>query len=463
MDKMEKIISLCKRRGLIFPSSEIYGGVEALFDYGPLGSLLKENIKREWLKTFVYQREDIVLIDGTVLMHPKVWEASGHLKHFTDPLIECKECHFRYRADYIMGGRYKGEGKAKEKNQCPNCASKNWTEPKKFNLMFKTFLGPVEDEVHQTYLRPETAQSMFTNFKLVQESMRLKIPFGIAQIGRSFRNEITTGNFTFRTREFDIAEIEYLVEPGEDDKWFKTWLKDWENFFLNLGIKKENLRRYEHPKEALAHYSKRTVDIEYKFPFGWQELAGVANRTDFDLREHSKFSGQDLKYFDEEKKKKYFPYVIEPTLGIERVLLAVLIDAFKEIKGGRTKTTEATKEVEILLKLDKKVAPIKVAVLPLIKNKPKIVKKAKEVFQLLLAHFLVQYDEIGSIGRRYRRQDEIGTPFAITIDFETLEDNTVTIRDRDTMKQERIKIENLKDKINQLFSSEARKQAPLIK
>ena len=452
MDLMEKIISLCKRRGFIFPSSEIYGGVEALFDYGPLGTLLKENIKGKWLKKFVYQKENVVLIDGTVLMHPKVWEASGHLKHFSDPLIECKKCHFRYRADYIIGGRYKGQGKATKENQCPNCGSENWTEPRQFNLMFKTFLGPVEDKTHQTYLRPETAQSMFTNFKLVQESMRLKVPFGIAQIGRSFRNEITTGNFTFRTREFDIAEIEYFVKPGEDEKWFNVWLEDWENFFLNLGIKKENLRRYEHPKESLAHYSKRTVDIEYKFPFGWSELAGVANRTDFDLAQHSKYSGQDLRYFDDEKNEKYFPYVIEPTLGIERLLLAILIDAFQEVKGGRTKTTKATKEVEILLKLDKKIAPIKAAVLPLVRNKPELVKKAKEVLKSLLPYFSVQYDELGSIGRRYRRQDEISTPYAITIDFKTLEDNTVTIRNRDTMQQERVKIENLKTKINQLLN-----------
>ena len=449
---MEKVISLCKRRAFIFPSSEIYGGVEALFDYGPLGALLKENIKKEWLETFVFKKEDVVLIDGTVLMHPKVWEASGHLKHFTDPLIECKECHSRYRADYIMEGRYEGQGKAKEENQCPNCGSKNWTEPRQFNLMFKTFLGPVEDKTHQTYLRPETAQSMFTDFKQVQEAMRLKIPFGIAQIGRSFRNEITTGNFTFRTREFDIAEIEYFVKPGEDERWFKIWLEDWEKFFLELGIKRENLRRYEHPKKSLAHYSKRTVDIEYKFPFGWSELAGIANRTDFDLKQHSKFSGQDLRYFDEDARKRYFPYVIEPTVGIGRLLLAILIDSFKEVKGGRTKTTKATKEKETLLAFNKKIAPIKVAVLPLIKNKPEIVKKAKEAFGLLKSHFICQYDEIGSIGRRYRRQDEIGTPYAATVDFQTLEDDTVTIRDRDTMEQERVKIEKLKDKITKLLS-----------
>ncbi len=440
---MEKIVSLCKRRGFIFQSSAIYGGVEALWDYGPLGSFLKNNIKSYWLKKFVQEQENIVLIDGTILMHPKVWKASGHIENFTDPLVECKNCHSRFRADHMLDGRFVGQGKAKEKNQCPQCGEKEFTEPKQFNLMFKTFLGPVEDEAHITYLRPETAQSMFTNFKLVQESMRFKLPFGVAQIGRSFRNEITTGNFTFRSREFDIAEIEYFVEPGKDEATFDFWLNKWEEFFLSLGLKKENLRRYEHPKESLAHYSKRTVDIEYKFPFGWSELAGVANRTDFDLSQHSKFSGQDLAYFDDEKKKNYFPYVIEPTMGIERTVLAILCDAYQEIKGGRTKTTEAKKEAEIMLKLDKKIAPIKVAVLPLVRNKPNLVKKAKEVYQILKPHFICCYDESGSIGRRYRRLDEIGVPFALTIDFETLEKDDLTLRDRDTMAQERVKIEDL--------------------
>jgi glycyl-tRNA synthetase len=312
-----------------------------------------------------------------------------------------------------------------------------------FNLLFKTFLGPVENKTNLTYLRPETAQSMFTNFQNVSNSARLKIPFGIAQIGRSFRNEITLGDFIFRSREFDIAEIEYFVEPGQDEKLFEVWLGKWEKFFLDLGLQKKNLRRFEHPKENLAHYSKRTVDIEYKFPFGWSELAGVANRTDYDLKKHSQFSGQDLRYYDEEKKKKYFPYVIEPTMGLERAILAILCDAYQEVKGGRTKTTKPSKEVEILLKLDKKIAPIKVAVLPLVRNKPELVKKAKEVYQMLKPHFTCQYDELGSIGRRYRRQDEIATIFCLTCDFQTLEDDTLTIRNRDTMKQERIKISDL--------------------
>ncbi|MBI4101742.1 MAG: glycine--tRNA ligase, partial [Candidatus Nealsonbacteria bacterium] len=312
-----------------------------------------------------------------------------------------------------------------------------------FNLMFKTFLGPVEEESNVAYLRPETAQAMFTNFKLVQEAMRLKIPFGIAQIGHCFRNEITTGNFTFRSREFDIAEIEYFVKPGEDEKIFEQWLGDWENFFLNLGLKKENLRRYEHKKESLAHYSKRTVDLEYRFPWGWAELAGVANRTDFDLSQHAKFSGKDLGYFDEEAKKSYVPYVIEPTLGVERLALALIVDAYEEIKGGRTETTKAVKEEEVVLRLDKKIAPVTVAVLPLVKNKPNLTDKAKEVYKLLKADFNCRYDEVGSIGRRYRRQDEIGTPWCVTVDFGTLEDDDVTLRDRDSMAQERVAVKNL--------------------
>lgn len=426
--------------------------MEALWDYGPLGILLKNNIREEWLKRFVQKKDEVVLIDGTVLMHPKIWEASGHLKNFSDSLVECKNCHARFRADHMESGNFIGQGEAKTENQCPQCGKKEFTSPKQFNLMFKTFLGPVEDASHVTYLRPETAQSMFTNFKLVQEAMRLKIPFGIAQVGRSFRNEITTGNFTFRTREFDLAEIEYFVKPGTDEKIFEEWVDDWEKFFIDLGLKKENLKRYEHKKESLAHYSKRTIDIEYKFPWGFAELAGIANRTDFDLSQHSKFSGQDLTYFDEETGKRYVPYVIEPTLGIERLLLALLIEGYEEVKGGRSETTKAVKEAEAVLKLNKKIAPIKAAILPLVKNKPELIKKAKEVFEMLKPHFMCQYDEVDSIGRRYRRQDEIGTPFAITIDFETLEKDDVTVRDRDTMKQERVKIKDLtgilKEKLN---------------
>jgi glycyl-tRNA synthetase len=441
--KLEKIVSLAKRRGFIFQSSEIYGGVEGLWDLGPLGILMKNNIKNLWIKKFVMEKENIFLIEGTCLMHPKVWEASGHLEHFSDLLVECKNCHARYRADHLEEGKFIGKGKAKEKNQCPNCGGKSFTEPRKFNLMFKTFLGPVEDKAHQTYLRPETAQSMFTNFKNVLNSMRAKIPFGIAQIGKSFRNEITLGDFIFRSREFEIAEIEYFVKPEEEDKYFEFWVNEWENFFLSLGIKKENLRRIEHPKERLAHYSKRTIDIEYKFPFGWAELAGIANRGDYDLKRHSQFSGEDLSYFDQKEKRRYFPSVIEPTLGLERLILAILLDAYEEIPGGRTKTTKPTKEVEVLLKLDKKVAPIKIAVLPLVKNEPKIVEKARKVYEILKPHFFCLYDEVDSIGRRYRRMDEIGVVYCLTIDFESLEKDDLTVRDRDTMEQERVSISNL--------------------
>ncbi len=449
---MDKIVSFAKRRGFIFQSSEIYGGVEAIWDYGPLGSLLKNNIKRLWIKKFIQERDDIVLIDSSVILHPKVWEASGHIENFTDPLIECKSCHSRFRADYMAEGAFLGQGKAKEKNQCPLCGGKEFTPPRQFNLMFKTFLGPVEDESHLTFLRPETAQSMFLDFNLVLQTLRLKIPFGIGQIGKAFRNEITTGNFIFRSREFEIGEIEYFVEPKDDEKFFDYWVKEWKNFIISLGIKEENLRLYEHKKESLAHYSKRTMDIEYKFPFGWGELAGIANRTDFDLKAHSKMSGKDLSYFDDLKKKRYIPFVIEPTLGIDRLFLAILCDAFEEIKGGRTITTQKTKEVEILLKLNKNLAPIQIAVFPLLTNKEELIIKSKEICKLLKNHFFCEYDENGSIGRRYRRFDEIGCPFAVTIDFQTLEDDTVTVRDRDTMFQERIKVSDLisyfKDKFN---------------
>ncbi len=441
--KLEKIVSLAKRRGFIFQSSEIYGGVEGLWDLGPLGILMKNNIKNLWIKKFVMEKENIFLIEGTCLMHPKVWEASGHLEHFSDLLVECKNCHYRYRADHLAEGKFIGKGKASQKDQCPNCGGKSFTEPRKFNLMFKTFLGPVEDKAHQTYLRPETAQSMFTNFKNVLNSMRAKIPFGIAQIGKSFRNEITLGDFIFRLREFEIAEIEYFVRPEDENEFFEFWVREWENFFLSLGIKKENLRRVEHPKESLAHYSKRTVDIEYRFPFGWAELAGIANRGNYDLKRHSQFSGEDLSYFDQKEKRKYFPSVIEPTMGLERIILALLLDAYEEIPGGRTKTTKPTKEVEILLRLDKKVAPIKVAVLPLVKNEPKIVEKARNIYEILRPHFFCLYDEVDSIGRRYRRMDEIGVPFCLTIDFESLEKDDLTVRDRDTMEQERISVSNL--------------------
>ena len=449
---MQKIISLSKRRGFIFPSSEIYGGLEGFWDYGPLGSLLKNNIKKLWLENFVQKRKDIVLIDGSVIMSSKVWQASGHLSAgFSDELVECKKCQKRFRFDHLE--ELKGTKFEKTWRKCPECGEIIKEVPRKFNLMLKTFVGSIENDASRSYLRPETAQSMFTNFKNILNSSRVKLPFGIAQIGKSFRNEINTSNFIFRSREFEIAEIEYFINPENDERFFDLWLKEWENFVLKIDVRKGNLRRKEHKKEDLAHYSKRTVDIEYNFPFGWSELAGVANRTDFDLKQHSEFSGENLKYQDDETKKEFFPYVIEPTIGIDRLFLTILIDAYSEISGGREGEKRNTKqEAEVVLKLNKKLAPITVAVLPLVKNKKEITKKSEKVFDLLRNYFTTQYDETGSIGRRYRRQDEIGTPYCITIDFDTLKDDTVTLRDRNTMEQERIKVDELPGKIQKYLN-----------
>ena len=439
--KMEQIVSLCKRRGFAWQGSEIYGGLGAVWHFGPLGVEMKNAIKRHWWATFVTRRNDIVGVEGAVLMHPTVWKASGHLESFTDLLVECKKCHRRFRKDHLQSGKFIG-GKATEPMQCPDCDSKDWTAPKDFNLMFKTFVGPVEDEASKTYLRPETAQSMFTDFKLVLDSSRQKIPFGIAQIGKSFRNEITTGDFFFRSREFEIAEIEYFVKPGDDEKKFGEWLDLWKKFYLDLGISENKLREYEHPKESLSHYSKRTVDIEYKFPFGWSELAGVANRTDYDLSQHEKFSKKDLHYFDEQTGEKYIPYVIEPTMGIERIMMVAIVDGYKVSDGS-----DAREKGEVVLGLSPVIVPIQVGVFPLIK-KDKLPEIAREIAEKLLQRRIRSfYDEAGSIGRRYRRQDEIGTPWCVTVDFDTLKDDSVTIRDRDTLKQERVKIEEIENYI----------------
>ncbi|PIU24468.1 glycine--tRNA ligase [Candidatus Berkelbacteria bacterium CG08_land_8_20_14_0_20_39_8] len=432
---MEKIVSLCKRRGFVWQDSEIYGGISAIWDFGPLGVEMKNAIKKIWWDTFVRMRPDIVGIEGSILMHPTVWKASGHLESFTDPLVECKECHNRYREDHLKEGKYKDQGKAKEVMQCPSCGSKVFTEPKSFNLLFEALEGTVEGKKNTIYLRGETAQSMFCDFKLVADSMRMKLPFGIAQIGKSFRNEITTGDFFFRSREFEIAELEYFVKPGDDEKWFDEWLELWQLFYADLGINPEKLSEYEHPKKSLAHYSKRTVDIMYEFPFGVSELAGVANRTDYDLSQHEKFSGKDLHYFDEAEGKKIVPYVIEPTMGVDRIILACLVDGYQESDG-----TDGREKGEIVLKLHPKIAPIQVAVFPLMK-KEKMPDIANDIrYNATLCGFRAGYDESGSIGKRYRRQDEIGTPFCVTVDYQTLEDQTVTIRERDSMKQERIKI-----------------------
>jgi len=419
---MDKLVSLCKRRGFIFPSSEIYGGLGACYDYGPLGVELKNNVKKAWWKAAVQERDDMVGLDASILMHPQTWVASGHVEGFADPLVDCKQCHQRWRADHIKDGK------------CPACGGE-LTEPRMFNLMFKTFVGPVEDEASVVYLRPETAQGIFVNFQNVLNSTRRKLPFGIAQMGKSFRNEITTGNFIFRMREFEQMEIEYFVKPGTDEQWFKHWVEQRFNWYSNLGIKKENLRLRQHAKDELAHYARDCYDIEYLFPIGWSELEGIANRTDFDLKQHSEYSGKDLSYFDEETKEHIMPYVIEPSAGVDRSVLAFLADSYDEEKDKEG--------LRVILRLHYALAPIKAAVLPLSRNE-KLLPLSKEVYNTLRSCWMVQYDDAQSIGRRYRRQDEIGTPFCVTIDFQSLEDRQVTIRERDKMRQIRVPIEVLK-------------------
>lgn len=431
VDNLEKIISLCKRRGFVFLSSEIYGGFSSCYDFGPLGVEMKNNLKQLWWTSMTRRKEKIVGMDAAILMNPKVWKASGHLTAgFADELIECKNCHKRFRKDDVL------------KERCPQCQGE-LLPPRKFNLMMKTFVGPVEDSSSVTYLRAETCQGIYVNFQNVLNTMRLKIPFGICQIGKSFRNEITPKNFLYRIREFEQMEMQWFCHPKEADFWFDFWLKERINWLNSIGISKENLKIFEVPKEERAHYAKKQVDIMYHFPFGWREIEGVHNRGDWDLSNHSKHSGQDLSYWDPESKEKFFPFVIETSIGIERLFLALMCEAYEEIKGGRTTTTKSTKEVEILLKLNKKVAPVKVAVFPLVKKEKKLVEKAKEIYEILLPHFFTVYDDNGSIGRRYRRVDEIGCPFAVTVDFETLEKDSVTVRDRDTMLQERVKIKEI--------------------
>ncbi|MFA5386451.1 MAG: glycine--tRNA ligase [Candidatus Paceibacterota bacterium] len=442
-DLMEKIVNLAKSRGFINLSSEPYGGFSSCYDYGPLGVELKNNIKKAWWDEMTRLQKNIVGLDASILMSPKVWEASGHLTAgFADELVECKKCHKRFKKDDLK--EIQDSSSKIQEVVCPDCGGE-LAAPKKFNLMMKTFIGPVEEDAAVTYLRAETCQGIYMNFEWVKNSMRLKTPFGIAQIGKAFRNEITPGNFTYRTREFEQMEMQFFVKPDEADKWFDYWKEQRMNWYLSLGMKKENLRFHEHEKNELAHYARKAFDIEYNFPFGWNEIEGIHHRGDWDLSNHSKASGKDLSYFDEATKEKYIPYVIETSAGADRTSLAFLIDAYSEVEGGRTETTEATKELETVLKLNKKLSPIKVAVLPLVKNKEGITKKAQEVFDLLKVKFLTQYDESGSVGRRYRRQDEVGTPYCVTIDFQTLEDNTVTVRDRDTMKQERVAIDKLEN------------------
>jgi len=419
---MEKIVSLCRRRGFIFPSSEIYGGLSSCWDYGPLGVELKRNIKDAWWRAVVQKRDDMVGLDASILMHPRTWEASGHIEGFADPLVECKSCHLRWRADDLEG------------SNCPSCGGE-LTEPRQFNLMFKTFMGPVEEEANVVYLRPETAQGMFVNFQNIVNTTRKRLPFGIAQIGKSFRNEITTGNFIFRSREFEQMEIEFFVKPGTDKEWFDYWRDERLNWYVKLGIKKENLRLRQHAKDELAHYARDCYDIDYHFPMGWSELEGIANRGDFDLVQHASFSGKSLNYLDEETKEHIVPYIIEPSAGVDRSTLALLCDAYDE--------EPAEGEIRVLLHLHPALAPIKAAVLPL-SRREKLVTVAKQIHTDLRQQWMTGYDDAQSIGRRYRRQDEIGTPFCITIDFQSLEDNQVTVRERDSMNQIRIPIAELK-------------------
>lgn len=449
---MEKLVSLCKRRGFIFPGSEIYGGLANSWDYGPLGVELKNNIKKLWWQKFVQQRDDMVGIDAALMMNNKVWQASGHVGNFNDPLVEDKKTHQRYRLDHLLAdfgvavvGLDFSELVAKAKEvglKSPN--GNELTEPKQFNMMFETFVGPVKDDDNKVYFRPETAQAMFVDFINVLETSRMRIPFGIAQIGKVFRNEITPGNFIFRTREFEQMEIEYFVRPADWQKYFEHWLEQMKQWMQDIGIDQKRLHFEEIGDGDRAHYSKRTIDIEFEYPFGQRELYGLAYRTDFDLLSHQTASKKDLEYRDPETGEKFLPHVIEPSFGLDRTVLAVLLSAYSTIEGGRSTTTESIKEEEVVLRLDKKIAPVKIAILPLSK-KAELSVPAKEIAVTLRKHWYCQYDETGSIGKRYRRQDEIGTPYCLTVDFDSLEDKKVTVRDRDTMAQERVAIADLEN------------------
>lgn len=457
MDFMERIVSLCKRRGFVYPGSEIYGGFSNSYTYGPYGAELKKNIKDLWWRTFVLERTDMVGIDGPILMHPKTWHASGHVESFNDAKVDCKNCKARLRADHLIEKALKIEceglseddlTKLIEDNKipCPRCGKHDFTKARYFNLMFQTQLNKTGDEDDVAYLRPETAQAIFLEFKNIIDTMRVKIPFGVAQIGKAFRNEITPGNFIFRLLEFEQMEIEYFIREPQWKDVFENWLKDMHRWCEMIGLSQDKCHEYEHPAEKLSHYSKRTVDIVYDFPFGRSELYGLAYRTDFDLKQHAKFSGEKLEYYDQVANERFVPHVVEPTFGVDRSILAVLCDAYREeeLEGG---------ESRVVMKFAKSVAPVKIAVMPLMK-KDGLDEKATEIFQLLNKRYAVEYDDGGSIGKRYRRQDEIGTPYCVTVDYDTLEkDQAVTIRDRDSMKQERIKIAKLQDWFEKHFSS----------
>jgi glycyl-tRNA synthetase len=450
---VDTVVSLCKRRGFVFPCGEIYGGTRSAWDYGPLGVELKDNIKRQWWKSMVQMRDDVVGLDSSIILPLQTWVASGHVGAFSDPLIECLNCHKRHRMDHLQEAfAEKAAKKGKEVNPddvptsdlgCPDCGTKGqWTEPRAFNMMLKTYLGVVDDESGLHYLRPETAQGIFINFLTVMNASRKKPPFGIAQVGKSFRNEITPGNFIFRTREFEQMEMEFFVKPGEDEQWHRYWIDERTNWYVDLGIDRNNLRHYEHPLEKLSHYSKGTTDIEYRFNFAgseWGELEGIANRTDFDLGTHSKHSGTDLVFFDQTTGTKYTPYVIEPAAGLGRSLMTFLVDAYAEDEAPNTK---GGVDKRVVLKLDPRLAPVKAAVLPLSRNED-LSPKARDLAAQLRRHWNIDFDDSQAIGKRYRRQDEIGTPFCITVDFETLEDQAVTIRERDTMRQERVALDQV--------------------
>jgi len=419
---MDKIVSLCKRRGFIYPSSDIYGGLASCYDYGPLGADLKKNIKDFWWKWMIHKHENIVGLDASILMASRIWEASGHVESFTDPLVDCKKCKHRFREDLLQ-----------DPHTCPDCGGE-LTPPRQFNLMFKTFMGSVEDAANVVYLRPETAQGIYVNFLNVLNSTRLKIPFGIAQIGKAFRNEITTENFTFRTREFEQMEMQYFVKPGSDSGWFEKWKTDRMEYYVKLGIQPEKLRFHQHGEDELAHYAAQAFDIQYEFPFGWKELEGIHNRTDFDLKQHQTYSGRDLTYFDDESRERYIPYIVETSAGCDRTLLTVLVDAYEE--------QQLEKDRRTVLHFNPVLAPIKAGIFPLVK-KDGMPEIARRIYDDLGSFFPVFYDEGGAVGRRYRRQDEIGTPYCITVDTETTQNQSVTIRDRDTMKQERVQSADL--------------------
>ena len=424
---MDKIVALAKRRGFVFGSSEIYGGLSGFWDYGPLGVELKQNIKRSWWRTNVHLRDDVVGLDSSLVMPPAVWAASGHLENFNDPLVECQQCKRRFREDDLAGS-----------SVCPACGGM-LTEPRQFNTMFQTHVGPLADDASVAYLRPETAQGTFVNFKNVLQTTARKVPFGIAQIGKSFRNEITTGNFIFRSREFEQMELEFFVRPGTDDEWFQFWRTERMRWWTeDLGVNSEKLHLRDHERSELSHYSKQTADIEYEFPFGIKELEGIADRTDFDLKAHIAGSTADLSYYDDDTAERFVPYVIEPAVGVDRTFLVVLLNAYAEEQTGPKASDRRT-----VLHLKPHLAPYKVAVFPLVANKPDIVERARQVYRTLKPHFPVAWDSIGNVGKRYRRQDEIGTPWAVTVDYQTLEDGTVTVRDRDTMQQERHPVDSL--------------------